>query len=299
MANRRISIVDLVELVRLLRAGESDRTLTRVLRHNRRTIARYRVWAQEQGLLVEGSELPSAATSPHQLRAATLPVTPPPQQESKLAAYREQIAAYRTRGMEMAAIRARLEEAAWASGQLQRRAPAGRTTGAAAAPGRLRARRGQAGQRGPGGLRLCRADRGSRRRAGRAEPGSSSWSLSCSRHHYAELVFDQSIETWLLCHRACLRRSSAACPPGSARQPQGRDRARRALSTPRRSAATASAPSTMAFSSTPARRGRPAQGQGGAGWRPLRQTQLPGRPLRPRRATAPLRPAQCGAARLV
>ena len=31
MANRRIAIMDLVELVRLLRAGASDRTLTHVL----------------------------------------------------------------------------------------------------------------------------------------------------------------------------------------------------------------------------------------------------------------------------
>src|SRR5262245_1497548 len=104
MANRRISIVDLVELVRMLREGESDRSLPRMLRHNRRPLARSRAWAQEQGLLVEGSELPGAAAL-HRLRAATLPVTPPPQQMSKLAAYREQIAAYRARGMEMAAIR--------------------------------------------------------------------------------------------------------------------------------------------------------------------------------------------------
>ncbi len=40
MANRSIPIMDLVALVRLLRQGASDRTLTRVLRHNRRTIAK-------------------------------------------------------------------------------------------------------------------------------------------------------------------------------------------------------------------------------------------------------------------
>jgi hypothetical protein len=40
MANRSIPIRDLLELVRRLRHGASDRTLTRVLRHNRRTIAK-------------------------------------------------------------------------------------------------------------------------------------------------------------------------------------------------------------------------------------------------------------------
>jgi hypothetical protein len=40
MANRSIPLMDLLELVRLLRHGASDRTLTRVLRRNRRTIAK-------------------------------------------------------------------------------------------------------------------------------------------------------------------------------------------------------------------------------------------------------------------
>src|SRR5690348_4214022 len=108
MANRSISLMDLLELVRLLRRGASDRTLTRVLRHNRRTIAKYREWAEQQGLLT--GELPTAAQL-QAVHAATLPAPPPPQQRSTVDAYRDEIAAWRARGLEAAAIRARLEEA--------------------------------------------------------------------------------------------------------------------------------------------------------------------------------------------
>ena len=98
--------MDLVELVRLLRQGASDRTLTRVLRHNRRTIAKYREWASQQGLLA--GELPSAVQL-QALHAATLPTLPPPQQRSTVEAYRDEIAPAGA-GLEAAAIRVRLEE---------------------------------------------------------------------------------------------------------------------------------------------------------------------------------------------
>ena len=40
MANRRITTMDIGEVVRLLRAGESDYTISAVVGHNRRTVAR-------------------------------------------------------------------------------------------------------------------------------------------------------------------------------------------------------------------------------------------------------------------
>jgi len=107
MANRRISTMDVGELVRLLRAGESDRTISAVVGHNRRTVIRYRRWAAEQGFL-EGE--PPTAGEVHQRLAATLPRLLPPQQTSTLAAYTAEVHRYREMGLEMAAIRARLEE---------------------------------------------------------------------------------------------------------------------------------------------------------------------------------------------
>jgi hypothetical protein len=101
-----MATMDIVEIVRLLRAGESDRTITQVVRCNRRTVAKYRAWAAHD--LLTGAMPTSAAL--HRLLAQTLPGAAPPQQVSTVAPYAEEIAAYRVQGLELAAIRARLEE---------------------------------------------------------------------------------------------------------------------------------------------------------------------------------------------
>jgi transposase len=204
MANRSIPLMDLLELVRLLRQGASDRTLTRVLRHNRRTIAKYREWATAQGLL--HGELPTAAQL-QVLHAATLPVIPPPQQRSTVEAYRNEIIALRARGLEAAAIRVRLEErhghpvsysAIWRLVQ------------------RLRAEAGvHERARGQGVVVRVEVLPGSEAQVDFGYAGVSvdprsgvvrkTWVfvmvLAFSRHLYAELVFDQREATWLLCHQ--------------------------------------------------------------------------------------------------
>src|SRR5690348_7927212 len=204
MANRSIPLMDLLELVRLLRHGASDRTLTRVLRHNRRTIAKYREWATAQGLLQ--GELPTAAQL-QALHAATLPVIPPPQQRSTVEAYRHEIVALRARGLEAAAIRVRLEErhghpisysAVWRLVQ------------------RLRAEAGvHERARGQGVVVRVEVLPGSEAQVDFGYAGVSvdprsgvvrkTWVfvmvLAFSRHLYAELVFDQREATWLLCHQ--------------------------------------------------------------------------------------------------
>lgn len=195
--------MDLLELVRLLRHGASDRTLTRVLRHNRRTVAKYREWAAQQGLLQ--GELPSAAQL-QALHTATLPSLPPPQQRSTVEPYRDEIVALRARGLEAAAIRARLEEthghpvsysAVWRLVQ------------------RLRAEAGAAErERGQGAVVRVEVPPGSEAQVDFGYAGVTvdlrsgavrkTWVfvmvLAFSRHLYAELVFDQRVETWLSCH---------------------------------------------------------------------------------------------------
>jgi transposase len=196
MANRRISVIDLSELLRLLRAGESDRSIAGLMRRHRETVRRYREWAAGQGLL-EGP-LPKEGEL-QRLVAATLPSAPPPQQTSSLAAHADQIREYRARGMEVAAIRARLEEAhrrpvsysaVW---RLVRRLepPA---TGAVV---RVEVPPGAEAQVDFGYAGLVVDPAGGAVRKG--------WVfvmvLSFSRHLYAEVVFDQRVGTWLLCHR--------------------------------------------------------------------------------------------------
>jgi hypothetical protein len=196
MSNRRITTMDISELVRLLRAGESDRTITQLLGHNRRTIAKYRVWAREQGVL--RGAIPSSSDL-HTLLARTLPATAPPQQTSTLAPYRAEVLAYRARGMEMAAIRGRLEEQ---HGHPVSYAAVRRLVGSLEPPRidavvRVEVAPGSEAQVdfGYAGLTLDPAS---------GQPRKT-WVfvllLSWSRHLYAELVFDQSVETWLFCHR--------------------------------------------------------------------------------------------------
>lgn len=211
--------MDVQELVRLLRRGASDRTLTKALGLNRRTVAKYRRWVQDQRLLelpeapglsgrpgaAPDGVLPSAADLDEQLRRA-FPSPLPPQQTSSLVRYRDEIAGLRERGMEIAAIRGRLEErhgepvsysAVWRLvHRLERSAPKG-AKGEQEVFVRIETPAGQEAQ----------VDFGY---AGRAlDPATGalrkSWVftlvLSYSRHQYAEIVFDQRVETWLLCHR--------------------------------------------------------------------------------------------------
>jgi len=193
---RRLIVLEITEVVRLLRAGESDRKIVDLLGLNRRTVAKYRSWAQEQSVL-EGAVLP--ARKLQELLDRTLPKVVPPQQDSTVAAYREEISALRTRGVEVAAIRTRLEErhqrpisysAIWRLvRQLEPKQPN--------AVVRVEAKPGSEAQVdfGFAGWVLDPAD-------GRAR---KAWVfvlvLSWSRHLYAEVVFDQRLETWLRCHR--------------------------------------------------------------------------------------------------
>ena len=188
--------MDIHELVRLLREGTSDRDIARLLRLNRRTVARYRRWAQDQGFLTGPRPRPRDL---EERLAATVPPALPPQQTSTVAPYREEIVAYRARGMEVAAIRARLEEvhghpvsysAVWRF--VHRLTPAAPETFV-----RVEVTPGSEAQVdfGYGGRTIDPA-------TGALRP---TWAfvmvLSWSRHLHAELVFDQRVETWLLCHR--------------------------------------------------------------------------------------------------
>lgn len=188
--------MDVFEMIRMMRSGASDRVIVATVGRNRRTVAKFRKWAKEQGLLA--GDLPSVVEL-HQRLEATLPAVAPPQQTSSVAGYEEEIRAMRGRGMEMAAIRVRLEEQ---HGQpvsydavrrlVQRLEPA--TPEAfvrvEVAPGsEAQVDFGYAG---------CTLDPAT------GKPRKT-WvfvmTLSYSRHLYAELVYDQRVPTWLTCHR--------------------------------------------------------------------------------------------------
>lgn len=187
--------MEISEIIRLLRAGESERTVARIMGYNRRTVVRYRAWADEQGLL--RGELPAAAEL-QRLLGATLPSPLPPQQTSTVGVYDEEISRMRERGMEIAAIRSRLEErhggsisysAVWRLVRhLEPKTPEPVV--------RIEVPPGSEGQVDFGYAGLTIDPRTGAER--------KTWVfvlvLSWSRHLYAELVFDQRVDTWLLCH---------------------------------------------------------------------------------------------------
>jgi transposase len=192
--------MDVQELVRLVRDGTSDREIAALVGLNRRTVSRYRRWAAQQRLL--DGPLPNVGEL-HERLQATLPVQLPPQQTSSVAASAEQILAYRRQGLELAAIRARLEEqqgvpisydAIWRLVHRHERCQVPEAFVRVEVPPGSEAQVdfGYAGpQLDPTTGRLRK-----------------SWVfvlvLAFSRHMYAEVVFDQRVETWLLCHRHAL-----------------------------------------------------------------------------------------------
>ena len=81
--------------------------MAKALGINRKTVARYRAWAQEQRLLEES--LPSLSELKH-LVEETMDSSPPPQNTSSVEPYREVVVKLRQEGVEIAAIHQRLKE---------------------------------------------------------------------------------------------------------------------------------------------------------------------------------------------
>jgi transposase len=188
--------MDIRELLIHLRTQTSDRQIASDLRLNRRTVRRYRGWAQEQGLL--SGELPAVEELQARL-AVTLPERIPPQNRSALEPYREQIEQWRKAQVEIAAMRQRLMERGY--------------TGSYASVWRF-VRRLADEQEGQTYLRVetepgeeAQVDFGYAGRMLDPQSGKlrKAWAfvmtLSWSRHQYVEFVWDQKIETWLRCHR--------------------------------------------------------------------------------------------------
>ena len=101
--------MDAHELVRLKRAGEYNSAIGRLLGCTRKTVGKYVKWAGEHGLLDPERPLPEPAAV-YALLNATMPQKQPPQQTSTLAEYEESVKAMRKAGMEIAAIKTRLQE---------------------------------------------------------------------------------------------------------------------------------------------------------------------------------------------
>ena len=74
--------MDVREMLRHLREGQSDRAVARALKVNRKTVKRYRSWAAERGLL--DGPLPSLSDL-HSMVEAALESAGPPQNVSSVS----------------------------------------------------------------------------------------------------------------------------------------------------------------------------------------------------------------------
>jgi transposase len=106
--SRRLSAMDIRELVRQLRIIESDREVQRFSGLHRQTVKRYRQWAKTQGLLV--GELPDHAAFQTLVQETLSKPNPPPQNTSSVEPYRAEVEAWHRAGVEGKAIWHRLKE---------------------------------------------------------------------------------------------------------------------------------------------------------------------------------------------
>jgi len=195
VANRRFETVNVYELVRLKRMGRSNTEIARLLGCTRPTVVKYVTWAKGEGLLA--GDFPSAAHVQARLEA-TRPQRQPPQQVSSVAKYTERVRAMRERKMEIAAIRVRLKE----------------QTGVSVSYEALRRLVRQLEPRDPDVCVRVETEPGAEAQVDFGFAGLTkdpvtgrvrkTWVfvmvLSWSRHLYAELVYDQTVATWLQCH---------------------------------------------------------------------------------------------------
>jgi transposase len=196
MAGRRSPVTEIREILRRLQLGERARRIARDLEVSRNTVAHYRQWAATHGLLA--GPLPEPAALAELLAAPS--GERPAQEQSLVEPFREQVLAWHAKDVEGQAIWQLLVEQHGFEGSyssvkrfLRRVAPP-----TPRATLRLEVDPGEEAQVDFGFGGLYRDPESDRLRRAWAFV----MTLSCSRHQYAELAFDQRLATWLRLHRA-------------------------------------------------------------------------------------------------
>jgi transposase len=198
MSSRRISDLNLREILHRLRAKESDRRIARELEISRNTVKKYREWAEAQGFL-SSSDLPDVETVKARRDAVSpLKACGP---KSTLAPYCSFVEEKRAEGVELVALHALLRERGFDGSysalrrfvaQLEKRDPEKFI--------RVETPPGEEAQVDFGYVGTIYDEVSKRER--------KAWvfvmTLSFSRHQYAEIVFDQRVETWIRLHISAL-----------------------------------------------------------------------------------------------
>jgi transposase len=186
--------MDIREMMRHIREGRSDRQIGKDLGVDRRTVKRYRKWAQEQGLLA--GELPDHESLLKTLDV-TMPEKVPPQNSSRADPYRCRIEGLLREKVKVTAIFDRLKEQGYQGSyasvlRLARQIEPKRTETYT----RKECQPGEEAEIDFGYVGMMLDAEGNLRKT---------WAyvmvLGWSRYAYVEFVFDQKVETWLRCHR--------------------------------------------------------------------------------------------------
>jgi transposase len=196
---RKKDTLQIRELLRRLRAVNSERQIRHDTGLARDTIRRYKKWAKQHGLL-DADPLPSAEHL-QLLLDTTLPPLLPPQNLSSVEPYAELVAKLRREGVEMAALHSRLKE----RGYLGSYSSVWRYIRRTEAPQpdvtlRIETPPGYEAQVDFGEVGLFRDPATAQMR----KTYVFVMTLSFSRHCYAELVFEQKALTWLAAHTRAL-----------------------------------------------------------------------------------------------
>ena len=188
-------MLDIRELIRQLQAGQSARQIAKNMHLSRVTVGKYRTWAVAHDLL--NHALPTAEELARLLAQDQVlqPIVPT---VSSVEPYRAVVVDLRQRGLEMMAVFQRLHDDHDYAGTYSsvRRFVQALEPAQPDATIRIERPPGEEVQVDFGYAGLMFDVDGQARRA---------WAfvvtLAYSRHQYVEFVFDQRVETWLLCHQ--------------------------------------------------------------------------------------------------
>ena len=188
-------MLDIRELIRQLQAGQSARQIAKNMHLSRVTVGKYRTWAVAHDLL--NHALPTAEELARLLAQDQVlqPIVPT---VSSVEPYRAVVVNLRQRGLEMMAVFQRLHDDHDYAGTYSsvRRFVQALEPAQPDATIRIERPPGEEVQVDFGYAGLMFNVDGQARRA---------WAfvvtLAYSRHQYVEFVFDQRVETWLLCHQ--------------------------------------------------------------------------------------------------
>jgi transposase len=194
MAGRRKDVLEIREIIRRFKLGEYVRRIAEDMQISRNTVRHYLRWAKEQGFL-EAAELPPPELMQERYRTTILP--PPPGPSSLVEPHRDFVIQMRQRGVEVQALFGLLRERGFEGSyssllryvhRIEPKTPETFVRVETAPGEEAQVDFGYAGMLyDPFTERLRKA-----------------WvfvmTLSWSRHEYAEIVFDQKVETWCALH---------------------------------------------------------------------------------------------------